>query len=326
MPPSGPLGAPTPGSTRDPGAVAGSLASAGPAVALAGEVWSEAGQVSEAGAPTGAGHRRLGPGFWIAAGWVGLVVLAAVLANVLPIPDPNQIVGLPRQGPSLHHLLGTDDIGRDMLARIVYGARISLIVGFASVAIGLLIGGTLGLIAGFYGGARDGTLSAISNVLLAFPPLILALALISFVGQNLRNVVLVIAVLAIAPVQRIVRASTLSYAQREFVLSARALGAKNRRIIVREILPNVVPSALSFALVGVAVAIVAEGALAFLGLSVPPPTATWGGMISEGRNVLQQGDPMVSLWPSIAMFLLVLALNFIGDRLRSFFDVKEGAL
>ncbi len=323
MRPSGPLGAPSPASTQDPGAVAGSLASAGPAVTLAGEIWSEAGERGEAAA---AARRKLGVGFWIAVAWVAIVVLAALLANFLPISDPNQIVGVPRQGPSIHHLLGTDDIGRDMLSRIIFGARVSLIVGFASVGIGLIIGGTLGLIAGFYGGARDGTLSAVANVLLAFPPLILALALISFVGQNLRNVVLVIAVLAIAPVQRIVRASTLSYAQREFVLSARALGAKNSRIIIREILPNVIPSALSFALVGVAVAIVAEGALAFLGLSVPPPTATWGGMISEGRNVLQQGDPMVSLWPSIAMFLLVLALNFVGDRLRSFFDVKEGVL
>ena len=144
-------------------------------------------------------------------------------------------------------------------------------------------------------------------------------------GQSLRNVTLAIAILAIAPIARIIRASTLTFSEREFVLAARALGAKNRRIIIREILPNVALPAASFALVAVAVAIVAEGTLAFLGLSVPAPTPTWGGMIADGRTLLEQA-PHISFVPSIAMFLTVLALNFVGDSLRARFDVREGAL
>lgn len=272
-----------------------------------------------------AAKRKLGAGFWISTGWVVAVILAAALAGLLPISDPTTTKDLPRLGPSLHHLLGTDDLGRDMLSRIIFGARVSLIVGFASIAIGLGVGGIIGLIAGYYGGKVDALISVPINVFLAFPALILFLAVVSFVGQNLRNVVIVIGVVSIAPLARIVRGSTVSYAQRDFVLAARALGARNGRIIFREILPNVVPAALAFALVGVAVAIVAEGSLAFFGLSVPPPTPTWGGMINEGRTVLQQ-DAMVTLWPAAAMFLTVIALNFAGDRLRAFFDVKEGAL
>ncbi len=274
----------------------------------------------------GRARRRLGWGFWVSIGWVALVILLALIANLLPLPSPTAVgSALPRLGPSFQHLLGTDDIGRDMLSRIIYGARISMIVGFSSIAFGMLVGGALGLLSGFYGGKTDAGLSTLANILLAFPLLVFALAIISFAGQSLFNVVIVIGIASIAPIQRIVRSSTINYANREFVLSAKALGAKRSRIIVREILPNVLPSALSFALVFVGVAIVAEGALAFLGLSVPPPTPTWGGMINEGRNVLQQ-DPWVSLWPSIMMFLTVLALNFAGDRLRTYFDVREGAL
>ena len=144
-------------------------------------------------------------------------------------------------------------------------------------------------------------------------------------GQSLRNVTIAIAVIAIPPIARLVRSTTLNYAQREFVLAARSLGAKNRRIIAREILPNVVVPAFSFGLIGVALAIVGEGALAFLGLSVRLPTPTWGGMIDQGRTVLQQA-PHVSLVPCAVMFATILALNYLGDTLRARFDVREGAL
>lgn len=279
-------------------------------------------------APVGAKQsmwRELGMGFWVSTGWVILVILGALLAPVLPIQDPNAIASTPKQGPSVHHLLGTDDLGRDLLSRIIWGSRVSLVVGFSSVALGLVLGGLLALIAGFYRRAIDGVLVFFTTIILAFPALVLALAVITFVGRSLLNVTLVIGFLAIPLVFRIARANTLTFSQREFVLSARALGASNRRIIFREILPNVLPAALALSLVGVAVAIVTEGTLAFLGLSVPPPTPTWGGMISEGLNVLQI-DPWISLVPIIAMFLLVLALNFAGDRLRAYFDVREGAL
>ncbi|TMM13257.1 MAG: ABC transporter permease [Actinobacteria bacterium] len=259
-------------------------------------------------------------------GWVALVILLAVLANLLPLDDPNGIgSSLPKQSPSLQHLLGTDSLGRDIFSRIIFGARVSLIVGFTSIFIGMVVGGTLGLIAGFYRGPLDAIFDGASTVALAFPALVFLLAIVAAVGQSLFTVVVSIGILSIAPLFRIVRANTIVYAQREFVLAARALGARRIRIMAREILPNVLPTALSFALVAVAIAIVAEGALAFLGLSVRPPTPTWGGMISEGRTSLEQ-DALICLWPSLALFFTVLALNFAGDRLRSFFEIREGGL
>jgi peptide/nickel transport system permease protein len=285
----------------------------------------QVGEARTARAPRGA-IRRLGWPFWISVGWVGLVILVAVLANVLPLDDPNAIgSALPKQNPSLQHLLGTDELGRDLFSRVIFGARISLIVGFSSIFIGMAVGGTLGLMAGFFRGPLDTLFDGASTVALAFPALVFLLAIVAVFGQSLFTVVVSIGVISIAPLFRVVRANTIVYAQREFVLAARALGARNARIIAREILPNVLPTALSFALVAVAVAIVAEGALAFLGLSVRPPTPTWGGMISEGRTSLEQ-DALICLWPSLALFFTVLALNFAGDRLRSFFEVREGGL
>jgi peptide/nickel transport system permease protein len=270
--------------------------------------------------------KRLGIGFWVSIGWVALVILAALAANVLPLQDPTAIGdNAPRLGPTAGHLLGTDELGRDLLARVVFGSRTSLIVGFTSIAFGILVGGTVGLIAGYYGGRLDAALNGVSTVLLAFPVLIFLLTIVTFLGQNLFDVTLTLGVLSVAPIARIIRANTLAYANREFVLAARALGARSRRILIREILPNVLPSALAFSLVAVAVVIVAEGALSFLGLSVRPPTPTWGGMIAEGGQVLAQ-DPLVALWPSLAMFLTVLALNFAGDRLQVYFEVREGGL
>jgi peptide/nickel transport system permease protein len=266
--------------------------------------------------------RRLGPFFWMSIGWVGLIVFLAVFAGVLPLPDPNgQRYGL-NLNPNIHHLLGTDGLGRDTLSRVIYAARISLTVGFVSIALSLAVGGTMGLIAGYYRGRIDRVLMAAVDVMLAFPALVFALAIVTFLGQNLRNVTIAIAVIAIAPIARIVRASTLTFAQRDFVLAARTLGASNRRIILREILPNVAIPIGSFSFIAVALAVVAEGALAFLGLSVHAPTATWGGMINDGRSFLQD-HPALSLIPATVLFITVLALNFAGDTLRSHFDVKD---
>jgi len=271
-------------------------------------------------------ERRLGAGFWISACWVGLVILAALLASILPLQDPTAIGdNAPRLGPSAGHLLGTDELGRDLLARVVYGARVSLIVGFSAIAFGMVVGGGIGLVAGFYGGRLDAGLNGLSTVLLAFPALIFLLTVVTFLGQTLFVVALTLGVLSVAPIARIIRANTLAYSNREFVLAARALGARDRRILLLEILPNVLPSALAFSLVAIAVVIVAEGALSFLGLSIRPPTPTWGGMIAEGGQLLAQ-DALVALWPSAAMFLTVLALNFAGDRLQAYFAVREGGL
>ena len=272
-------------------------------------------------------RKRLGVGFWIATGWFLLVVLAAVAAPILPLPDPDAInTSAVREAPSPAHIFGTDELGRDIFTRAIWGARVSLIVGFASIIFGLVVGGTMGIVAGYVGGRLERLLMGIGDVLLSFPALLLAIAIVSFsTSRSLPYIVVAIGVVAIAPVARLVRASTLVFSNREFVTASRALGASNTRIVVREILPNVIFPVMSFSIILVAVAIVAEGGLAFLGLSVQPPTPTWGGMISDGRRYLETA-PWISLMPCLVMFLTVLALNLAGDRLREFFDIKEGSL
>jgi len=267
-------------------------------------------------------RRGWGPFFWVSLGWVVAMIGLAVLASALPLPDPNNPGSAANLGFSVHHLLGTDELGRDELARIIFGARVSLIVGFASIAIGLAFGGLIGLVAGYYRGRTDRVLMAVVDVMLAFPPLVFTLALIAFLGQSLFNVTIAIAVISIAPIARIVRASTLTFAERDFVVAARTLGAKDGRVIVREILPNVSIPIGAFSFIAIALAIVGEGALSFLGQSVRAPTATWGGMIAQGRNFLQD-NPKLSLIPAFFMFVTVLALNFVGDRIRSRFDVRD---
>jgi peptide/nickel transport system permease protein len=182
------------------------------------------------------------------------------------------------------------------------------------------------VIAGYFKGRIEAVIMWAMDVLLAFPALLLALVIVTFRdSRDVGNIILAIGIVAIPPIARLVRASTLVHSQREYVTAARALGASNARIIWREVVPNVALPVLSFSIIGVAVAIVAEGGLAFLGLSVPPPTPTWGGMINDGRAVLDR-DPFISLIPCAVMFLTVLALNLAGDRVREYFDVKEVGL
>ncbi len=273
-------------------------------------------------------RKPLGLLFWLAAGWVALVVILAIVANLLPLPNPNfQNYSAINAPPSLHHLLGTDDLGRDLLSRLIYGARVSLVVGFVSVAIGLLVGGTLGLISGYKGGRLDVSLNAASFVLLAFPAIVAVIAIVAFWGSSLWKITLILGVAVIPLLYRVVRASSLSFANRDFVIAARTLGAKSSRIVFREILPNVVPVAVTFGLISVAGVIVIEGSLAFLGLSVPLPTASWGNMIAEGSsNGNLQTNPYIMLWPVLAMFLLLLSINLIGDRFRQRYDIREGLL
>jgi len=273
-------------------------------------------------------RKPLGLLFWLAAGWVGLVVILAILANVLPLPNPNfQNYSAINAPPSIHHLLGTDDLGRDLLSRLIFGARVSLIVGFVSVAIGLLIGGTLGLISGYKGGRLDISLNAGSFVLLAFPAIVAVIAIVAFWGSSLWKITLILGVAVIPLLYRVVRASSLSFANRDFVIAARTLGAKSSRIVFREILPNVVPVAVTFGLISVAGVIVIEGSLAFLGLSVPLPTPSWGNMIAEGSaDGNLQTNPYIMLWPVVSMFLLLLSINLIGDRFRQRYDIREGLL
>jgi peptide/nickel transport system permease protein len=271
--------------------------------------------------------KRLGPLFWIAISWVGLVTLLAILAPWLPIADYKQIFpGASRQPPSPEHWLGTDTLGRDILSRVIWGARVSLTVGVASVAFGILIGGTIGIVSGYFRGRTESVFMWAMDVLLAFPALLLALSIVTFTGsRDIQIVVLAIGIVAIPPIARLVRAATLVHSQREYVTAARALGAGNARIIWKEVLPNVLLPVLSFSIIGIAVAIVAEGGLAFLGLSVAPPQPTWGGMINDGRQALEN-EPYISLIPCAVMFITVLALNLAGDRVREYLDVKEVGL
>jgi len=270
--------------------------------------------------------RRLGLTFWIASGWFVLIALAALLAPILPLDDPDRTVARPRLAPSAEHWFGTDALGRDVFSRTIWGGRVSLVVGIGSILLGVLVGGAIGLIAGHYRGRVETVLMGICDVLLSFPALLLALSIVGFRDdRTVPTIVLAIGVVSIAPVARLVRANTLLFSEREFVTAARSLGASNSRIMVREVLPNVVFPVLSFAVIAVAVAIVAEGGLAFIGLSVPPPTATWGNMIADGRNFLPDA-PWISLCPCVVLFLTVLSLNLAGDRLREYFDIREGAL
>jgi peptide/nickel transport system permease protein len=266
--------------------------------------------------------RRLGPLFWAAVAWTIVILAVAALAGVLPLPSPTDMDMLERRAPmSAQHWFGTDGFGRDELARLVYGARVSLTVGLFAPVIGL----TLGMLAGYFRGRFETLVVGSMDVLLAFPPLILALAVTAYLGQSLFNLTCILGVLGIPAFMRVARAATLTLAQREFVIAAQALGATHARILLRELLPNVFLPLLAFFLLGVAVTIVVEGALSFLGLGVPPPISSWGSMIGEGRESLEIA-PRLAFLPAIAMFLTVLSFNLVGDTLRALTDPRQGAL
>jgi peptide/nickel transport system permease protein len=270
--------------------------------------------------------RKPGALLLVAVGWIALIVLAAALADFLPIGSPTDMDMLARRAlPSAQHLLGTDQLGRDELARLIYGARISLTVGLLAPVIGVTIGGCLGMLAGYFRGRLETLTVAGVDVLLAFPPLVFALAVTAYLGQSVLNLTLVIGILGIPAFTRVARAVTLSLSEREFVTAARALGATHTRILLRELLPNVALPLLAFFLLGVAVTIVVEGALSFLGLGVPPPTPSWGSMIGEGRESLDLA-PWLAFLPAGFMFATVLAFNIVGDTLRALTDPRPGTL
>jgi peptide/nickel transport system permease protein len=269
-------------------------------------------------------RRRLGVVFWCALAWIAALFIAALAAQWLPLSNPTEMDMLEqRSPPSVAHWLGTDGFGRDVLARLVFGARISLTVGLLAPLIGVFLGGVFGTLAGYFRGRFETFVVGGVDVLLAFPPLILALAITAYLGQSLLDLTLILGFLGIPAFTRVARAATLALAQREFVIAARALGATHARILLRELLPNVALPLVAFFLVGVAVTIVAEGALSFLGLGVPPPMPSWGSMIDEGRESLENA-PWLAFIPAGAMFLTVLAFNFVGDTLRSIADPRHG--
>jgi peptide/nickel transport system permease protein len=270
--------------------------------------------------------RRLGLLFWIAIGWMIFVFAVAIFADVLPLASPTDMDMLEKRAPfSFAHWLGTDGLGRDELSRVIHGARISLVVGICAPIIGLVLGGALGLLAGYFRGRFESLVVGSMDVLLAFPPLILALAVTAYLGQSISNLTFILGLLSVPAFMRVARAATLTLARREFVIAAQALGATHARILLRELLPNVMLPLLAFFLLAVAVIIVAEGSLSFLGLGVPPPISSWGSMIGEGRQSLEVA-PRLAFIPAIAMFLTVLSFNLVGDALRALTDPRQGAL
>ncbi|MFC4275939.1 ABC transporter permease [Achromobacter aloeverae] len=251
-----------------------------------------------------------------------LVVLAAIFAPLLTHQDPNeQDILAQLSPPSAEHFLGTDTFGRDVWSRILYGARVSLAIGVASIAVAMVVGGLLGILAGYRGGRVDRLIMSCMDMLLSFPSLVMGLLVVAVLGPSMGNLIIAIAFTAIAPFARIARAPTLAIKQRDFIEAGRALGYSDMRLMLRHILPNILDEILVLGSLWLATAIRTEASLSFIGLGVRPPTATWGGMIRDGfENMLDA--PWLVIFPSIAILVIMVALNLLGDGLRDATDPK----
>lgn len=255
-------------------------------------------------------------------GIVLIMSLAALLAPWIAPHDPTALnLDAILMPPSAAHLLGTDALGRDILSRMLHGARVSLWVGFVSVGIAASIGIVLGLLAGFFGGLVDELIMRGVDIMLCFPSFFLILAVIAFLEPNLANIMIVIGLTSWMGVARLVRAETLSLREREFVAAARLAGASTRRILLLHILPNALAPVLVSASLGIAGAILTESALSFLGLGVQPPSPSWGNMLLEGKDVLEIA-PWMSLFPGFAILITVLGYNLLGESLRDLLDPR----
>ena len=251
-----------------------------------------------------------------------VIVLMSIFAPLLAPYDPvAQGVGPALQRPSLEHWAGTDSFGRDLLSRIIYGARIALIVGVVSVALAMVIGVTLGLAAGYYGGWLDIVVMRVMDGLFAFPIIILAIAMMAIMGFGVLNVIIAVAVGFIAPFARVTRADVLAVKEEPYVEAARLAGVSGPAIILRHVLPNVMAPIIVQAALRVSGAIITESGLSFLGLGPPPPNPVWGSMIAEGRNFIVMA-PHVSTFPGIALMLAIVGLNLLGDGLRDTLDPR----
>jgi peptide/nickel transport system permease protein len=266
-------------------------------------------------------------------GIVGVVIVVAVLAMAFTAPllaphNPNRLQFgsrlLPpawRVGGTWTHPLGTDSLGRDVLSRVLFGSRVSVIVGVSAVAIAGMIGVTVGVVGGFYGGAIDAVIGRVVDTFLSVPFVVLALAVVGVLGPGLVNIIVVLGFVGWVGFSRVVRGETLSMRAREFVLAARALGQTNRRLIWRHLLPNVLPSVIVLATLDVATTIIAESALSFLGLGVQHPTVTWGGMLADGRQYVATAW-WLAVAPGLAITMTVLGVIFLGDWLRDVLDPR----
>jgi peptide/nickel transport system permease protein len=253
----------------------------------------------------------------------GLLVLLAVFAPWIAPQDP-AFIDLPArlQAPSSHHLFGNDELGRDILSRAIYGARISMLVGVGVVSASLSVGLIVGSIAGYYGGVFDRFLNiVVMNAFMSFPGILLAIAFVAFLGPGISNLILALSLGGWVGYARLVRAQVLATKEREYVEAARALGANDLRIVLRHILPNIVQPVIVQAAIGMAGAVLAEATMSFLGLGVPPPTASWGTMLNDARSHLFDAPHLV-LFPAAAVMIAVLSFNFIGDGLRDYMDPR----
>jgi peptide/nickel transport system permease protein len=251
-----------------------------------------------------------------------IAVLAAVVGPTLSPYDPaSQELSRRLERPSLAHPFGLDELGRDILSRLLAGARISLLVGIAVVSVSSVVGMLLGSIAGYFGGLVDDLISRVVDVLMAFPGILLAIALVAVLGPSLTNVVIALSVIGWVGYARLVRSQALRAREFEFVQAARALGASVPRIVVRHVLPTALPAVVVQATLGMAGAIIAEAALSFLGLGVQPPTPSWGTMLDAGRSHLFDA-PHLTIFPGLAIAVLVLGFNFLGDGIRDRVDPK----
>lgn len=265
---------------------------------------------------------RLNPSTWTGAIIVLLLVLAAIFAPLLaPYPPDEQNLFMQLEGPSAEFWLGTDQFGRDILSRLLYGARYSLTIGVISIMTAMIIGSLIGMYAAQRGGKTDIILMQIMDVVLAFPSLILGLALVALMGATLTNIAIAIAFTATPAFARIARSAVITQRDREYIQACRAMGFSNKRILFRHILPAILPEVMVMASLWMATAVRTEASLAFIGLGLPPPTPTWGGMVREGfDNILSSFH--LAIFPSLAILLLVLAFNLIGDGLRDAIDPR----
>jgi len=268
----------------------------------------------------------------ICASWVVLIVAAAIFADFIPgLPDPNYqgfLFGYDKigEGPSSRHWLGTDSVSRDILARVIYGARVSLIFAASAVATGLLFGGVIGSLAGFMRGKIDGAIGFGIDVMLALPGLVIYIFFITMIGKfGLFWMCLVVSVLVIAPYARVARANALTVSNREFVTAARSIGTNKARILFREVIPNVYPTLFAYALVSMGVLIILEATLSFLGIGMPIPTSSWGNMIAESRRDLAI-NVWPCVWPAVTLILTVFSINIVADWIRKDMAARTSAL
>ena len=268
-------------------------------------------------------YLRRHPRVFIGGALVAFLLLVAVFAPVIAPFDPTAVVpGDALDPPSAQHWLGTDDLGRDVFSRTVYGSRISLSVGLIAVGIGLTVGVTVGLLAGYVGGLTDLLLMRGIDALLAFPALILAISITAALGPQIQNALIAIGIVAIPIYSRLARGQVLSIREREFITAARTIGASAPRIVLRHVLPNITNALVVQATLSIAFAILAEATLSFLGLGAQPPTPTWGADINYSQRWIANLKWWMSAGPGVAIFLAVFAFNFLGDALRDALDPR----